>query len=199
MRRKSLVEKNKEKIKSQDTLDNNEKETKTQSELEKELHIRSYSEYRIKDDDSLLNDDEDIESKMIRLIIVKKNGGNILDNINIIKKGINNKDLKVPKIKKGLNILEALYNKRKNKKFFMRLKRHYISKNLKKVGRNFFLKLKKYIKKIYIKKYYTILMQYIISHKGNCNQNKNYFLVTSPMTNKKKFKKLNSKNFEKLN
>ena len=43
---------------------------KTQSDIEKELDIRSYSEYRIKDDDSSKDYvDEDVEAKMRRLVI----------------------------------------------------------------------------------------------------------------------------------
>ena len=88
MRRKTIFERNKDKKRSKDSSENKEKKLiKTQSEIEKELDIRSYSEYRIKDDDSMIDyEEEDIEAKMIRLIILKKTGGNIKDNINIVKR-----------------------------------------------------------------------------------------------------------------
>ena len=73
MRRKSVVERVKYKNKGPEAHENNEKrETKTQTDIEKELNIRSYSEYRIKDDSMFNYVNEDIETKMIRLIIVKK-------------------------------------------------------------------------------------------------------------------------------
>ena len=62
---------------------------KTQSDIEKELDIRSYSEYRIKDDNSSKDYvNEDVEAKMIRLVILKKKGGNVLENINLVRKKI---------------------------------------------------------------------------------------------------------------
>ena len=73
MRRKSVVERVKNKNKGPETHVNNEKRvSKTQTDIEKELNIRSYSEYRIKDDSMFNYVNEDIETKMIRLIIVKK-------------------------------------------------------------------------------------------------------------------------------
>ena len=88
MRRRSVVEKMRYKNKLRNSIDKQEKKIiKSQNEIEKELNIRSYSEYKIKDDDSMLNDDEeDIETKMIRLVILKKKGGNVLQNMNITKK-----------------------------------------------------------------------------------------------------------------
>ena len=88
MKRKSVDDRIREKSKYRASIDSQGKKVaKTQSEIEKELNIRSYSEYKIKDDDSLLKEeDEDIETKMIRLVIVKKKGGNILEHMNIKKK-----------------------------------------------------------------------------------------------------------------
>ena len=60
-----------------------------QEKLEQKYQIKSYEEYRIKDDSILTNwDEEDIESKLNRLIQVKKKGGNIKENLvlNLSKK-----------------------------------------------------------------------------------------------------------------
>ena len=123
--RRSFLEKKKVKKNSTSSL-REKKIIKTQSEIEKELNIRSYSEYKIKDEDSMFDyDDEDIESKMIRLVILKKQGGNVLDNINIPKKKISKKEFssKILKIEKALSILENIFYKKKKKKTFKKIKK----------------------------------------------------------------------------
>ena len=122
---KTFIEK-KVKKKSSTSSIREKKMIKTQSEIEKELNIRSYSEYKIKDEDSMFDyDDEDIESKMIRLVILKKQGGNVLDNINIPKKKISKKEFssKILKIEKALSILENIFYKKKKKKTFKKIKK----------------------------------------------------------------------------
>lgn len=107
MRKKSVVERVKYKNKGPETRENNEKRaSKTQTDIEKELNIRSYSKYRIKDDSMFNYVNEDIETKMIRLIIVKKKGGNVLENMNIKKKDM---EFFFPIIKQVLAIIEKKY------------------------------------------------------------------------------------------
>ena len=149
MRRSSILDINKEKKKYQGFSEKKEK-MKSQSEIEKELNIRSYSEYRIKDDDSMIDyEEEDIEAKMIRLIILKKKGGNIKENIYIPKKKY---EQKLKKIKEALIKLEKIDNKRKIKKFIIKFKAQSISLHLRKRTLLFFQKIKKYIYKLYLKK-----------------------------------------------
>ena len=138
MRRKTIYDKNREKSKTNSSSDNKEKKIiKTQSEIEKELNIRSYSEYRVKDDDSMYEyEDEDIEDKMIRLVILKKKGLNIKENLNLIKKKIIKKKpplSKLPVIKQALSILEHIDIQKKIRNFFRKLKAKSISVHLKKI------------------------------------------------------------------
>ena len=83
MRKSQIVERKKGTKKSQVSTESKDKKStliKTTSEIEKELEIPSYDEFRIKDNDSLMDyDDEDIESKMIRLVFLKQKGENIKD------------------------------------------------------------------------------------------------------------------------
>ena len=78
MRKSSIIERKKGTKKSQVSTESKDKKStliKTTSEIEKELEIPSYDEFRIKDNDSLMDyDDEDIESKMIRLVFLKQKG-----------------------------------------------------------------------------------------------------------------------------
>ena len=99
----------------------------------------------------LKEEDEDIETKMIRLVIVKKKGGNILEHMNIKKKNKKKEGhLKLPKIRQAFSILEIIYTKRKQKKFLHHLKINRISLNLKKNIPFFFSKHSKiYSKSIY--------------------------------------------------
>ena len=193
-------------IKTQNDIQE-KKSTKTQSDIEKELDIRSYSEYKIKDDDSILNiEDEDIETKMTRLVIIKKKGGNVLENMNIIKKRPNQKELslKLPKIKQALSVLEKIEIKRKKINFFQKLKkkRRKSVVNNKKNILNFLQNLKKYIFKVYLKKIFlTMIKDYPVSinYKEILNKNKSNQMLVSPRGNKKKPKKFkchNNMNFK---
>ena len=63
----------KSQVSSSESKDKKSTLIKTQSDLEKELEIPSYDEFKIKDNDSLMEyDDEDVETKMIRLVFLKK-------------------------------------------------------------------------------------------------------------------------------
>ena len=205
MKRKSVDDRIREKSKYRASIDSQGKKVaKTQSEIEKELNIRSYSEYKIKDDDSLLKEeDEDIETKMIRLVIVKKKGGNILEHMNIKKKNKKKEGhLKLPKIRQAFSILEIIYTKRKQKKFLHHLKINRISLNLKKNIPFFFQSIQKYILRVYIKKIYHTLIQYFsnnINYKEILNKNRSKGLLFSPNITKKqskKFKLHNSSNMK---
>ena len=209
--RKTHIQKRKSKInidlnksnKTKEKIKEEEKEKKlikTRSELEKELDIRSYSEYRIKDDDSLKDYvDEDVEAKMIRLVILKKKGGNVLDNINLVRKKISSKDF--PKINKALSIIEKMGIKRKIKKFFIKLKSKRKPVHLKLLIIEFIQKLKKCIWKIYLKKYFFYLNQSMAEHletvltKVKSKKNNNSILI-SPHASRKKLKKYNNKNIK---
>ncbi len=185
-RRRSLVKR--ELINNNVIPDNKGKKIiKTQSDIENELNIRSYSEYKIKDDDSLFKyDNEDIETKMIRLVIIKKKGGNVLENININTK--NELSSKLPKIKQALSILENMEIHRKYRKFLKKLKIKKISAYTKRNILILIFKIKKYILKLYLKKYYNILMQYCISHinyKEILNKSKNIEITSSKRSKKK--------------
>ena len=206
MRRRSVVEKMRYKNKLRNSIDKQEKKIiKSQNEIEKELNIRSYSEYKIKDDDSMLNDDEeDIETKMIRLVILKKKGGNVLQNMNIPKKKHKKKELhsKLPKIKQALSILEIINIKRRIKNFLKNLKLKKVSVNLQKNFQIFFQNLKKFILETYIKNIFHTLLQYY-QHNNNFKEllkkHKKNNLLISPIIGKKKVNKLklhNNKNIK---
>ena len=205
MRRKTVYDKNREKSKTNSSSDNKEKKIiKTQSEIEKELNIRSYSEYRVKDDDSMYEyEDEDIEDKMIRLVILKKKGLNIKENLNLIKKKIIKKEpppSKLPEIKQALSILEHIDIQKKIRNFFRKLKAKSISVHLKKIIVIFIQKLKKYIIKVHLKNVYNNIILYFnkyISFKETQNKSPKNILVVTPQISKKKKKILkinNSKN-----
>ena len=124
MRKSSIIERKKGTKKSQVSTESKDKKStliKTTSEIEKELEIPSYDEFRIKDNDSLMDyDDEDIESKMIRLVFLKQKGENIKDKINLRKKVIPKKNeylLKKQRVKIAISILEKLEFRRKAKLF----------------------------------------------------------------------------------
>ena len=205
MRRKSIIEINsvKKKISS---LDKKEKKLiKTQSEIEKELNIRSYSEYRIKDDDTMIDyEDEDIETKMIRLVILKRKGGNVKENLNLVKKKINKNELpsKLPKIKQALSILENIDIQRKLRNFFKKLKAKSISVHTKKITTLFFQRIAKYSRKMYLKITFKMLISYFISYinyKDALNKSKSNSILISPKTSAKKIKRFkvhNSRNIK---
>ena len=154
MRRRNLYEINAELTKNHVSSDNKERKLiKTQSEIEKDLNIRSYSEFRIKDDDSLMNyEDEDIESKMIRLVILKKKGGNVLENINKKKKNIKDFPLILSKVQKAFSLIETIEIHQILRKFLKKIKIKRNSISYRKATINFIQKLRKYIKEIYLKK-----------------------------------------------
>jgi len=172
---------------------------KTQSDIEKELDIRSYSEYRIKDDDSSKDYvDEDVEAKMIRLVILKKNGGNVLDNINLIRKKIKSKDF--PKINKALSIIEKIDIRKKIKKLFIILKSQRIQTQKKPI-QYFLQKFKKYIWKIYLKKYFFYFNKSLINNSELVlskvkSKKKNNSILITPHASRKKIKKYNNKNIK---
>ena len=160
---------------------------KTQSEIEKEFDIRSYSEYRIKEDDSSKDYvDEDIETKMIRLVILKRKGGNVLDNINLIKKKLTKKDIE--NISKALNILENIDARRKIRNFFKKLKSK-ISIHYKKIMFIFFQQFKKIIMQIFIKKYFYMIIEHLTNYKEILNKTNNQSLLYSRQGSRKKIKK----------
>ena len=153
MRRRTLFDINAELKRNHGSIDTKERKLiKTQSEIEKDLNIRSYSEFRIKDDDSLMNyEDEDIESKMIRLVILKKKGGNILENINKKKKNIKDFPLILSKVEKAFSLIEKIEIHLALRKFLKKLKIKRNSISLRKAVINFIQKLRKYIREIYLK------------------------------------------------
>ena len=172
MHRKSVyVKMPKDKNKSIGSSDNKDKDKnkkliKSQSEIEKELNIRSYSEYRVKDEDSMLDyEDEDIVTKMIRLVILKRKGINVNDKIFIPKKKNIKKELpsKLPKIKQALSILENIDTKRKIKNFFKKLRAKSLSVLKRKKIIIFNQKIKKYARKIILKKVFHLLIKYFVS------------------------------------
>ena len=200
MRRRNLYEINAELTKNHGSSDNKERKLiKTQSEIEKDLNIRSYSEFRIKDDDSLMNyEDEDIESKMIRLVILKKKGGNVLENINKKKKNIKDFPLILSKVQKAFSLIETIEIHQILRKFLKKIKIKRNSISYRKATINFIQKLRKYIKEIYLKKYYKKLFQnlnnnnkeqIIQNNKEELNDSKNESILLSPKTSKKKIKK----------
>ena len=209
MRRRTLFDINLDQRKNLGSSDNKERKIiKTQSELEKDLNIRSYSEFRIKDDYSSMNyEDEDIESKMIRLVILKKKGGNVLENINIKKKNIKDSPSLLAKIQKALSLMETIEIHLKLRKFLERIKKNgLITFCPRKINIIFFQKLKKYIREVYLKRYYKKLFRYtnhnnkeliIPNNKDEKNDSRNDSVLNSPHTSKKKIKKLKMHNNNK--
>ena len=199
MKRLPLNEKKRTTKKSQASSESKDKKStliKTQSDIEKELEIPSYDEFRIKDNDSLMDyDDEDIETKMIRLVFLKKKGENIKDKINIKRKSVTKKNEYLPKmqrIKKGINILINLIFIKKKKKFFKLLNRKKTTLVLK-LAANFIYKIKKYILKTYVMNiYYYIFSKDKSEHIQDSifPKNKNLMLLSPQISNKKikKFK-----------
>ena len=104
-------------------------------------------------------DDEDIESKMIRLVFLKQKGENIKDKINLRKK-VKPKGggylLKKQRVKIAISILEKLEFRKRAKLFFKYINKKKISLMLK-VAANLFYKIKKYIFITYIKKVYYFI------------------------------------------
>ena len=185
-------------VSSSESKDKKSSLIKTQIDLEKEFEIPSYDEYKIKDNDSINEyDDEDIETKMIRLVFLKKKGENIKDKINIKKKVISKKSdnlSKMQKIKIAIGILEKWKLKRKKKLLFKYLKQKKFSLGLK-IALNFYNKIKKYIMKIYIKEIYDFIFPNNKIEKAkesliSRNKNKNLVMFSPQISNKKikKFK-----------
>ena len=201
MRKSSIIERKKGTKKSQVSTESKDKKStliKTTSEIEKELEIPSYDEFRIKDNDSLMDyDDEDIESKMIRLVFLKQKGENIKDKINLRKKVIPKKNeylLKKQRVKIAISILEKLEFRKRAKLFFKYINKKKISLMLK-VAANLFYKIKKYIFITYIRNVY-----YFIFPKDKKEQTtkflsinrtdmKNLVLLSPQYSSNKKFKK----------
>ena len=193
-RRKSKL--NLDSNKSCKTKENEKKLIKTQSDIEKELDIRSYSEYRIKDDDSSKDYvDEDVEAKMIRLVVLKKKGGNIKDNINLVRKKIKSKDF--PKINKAFSIIEKIHIRRKIKKFFIKTKKKCKSIHYQKATANFIHKLKKCICKIYLKRFFLYLKKSLNENLETgfvkAKHKKSNSILISPNSSIKKLKKNKNK------
>ena len=177
---------------------------KTRSDIGKELEVTSYEEFRIKDSDSMFDyEDEDLESKMIRLFFLKKKGENIKDKINIKKKTKQKENYlsKIQSLKKGAYILENLIIKYKKKLFFKQVKKKANSLTLK-IAANFFNKIKKFVLEIYVRNVYN----YIFVKKSSEN-NVDYFdkskdrhlILLSPQLSNGKLKKFrfnNSKNLK---
>ena len=201
MRKSQVIERKKGTKKSQVSTESKDKKStliKTTSEIEKELEIPSYDEFRIKDNDSLMDyDDEDIESKMIRLVFLKQKGENIKDKINLRKKIIPKKNeylLKKQRVKIAISILEKLEFRKRAKLFFKYINKKKISLMLK-VAANLFYKIKKYIFITYIRNVY-----YFIFPKDKKEQTtkflsinrtdmKNLVLLSPQYSSNKKFKK----------
>ena len=201
MHRRSVINRPREnRMKSNSSSENKEKKIiKSQSEIEKELNIRSYSEFRVKDEDSMLDyEDEDIETKMIRLVILKRKGVDVKDKIFLPKKKNIKKELpsKLPKINQGLSILEKIGTKKKIKNFFKKLRAKSISVLIRKKIISFNQKLKKYARKIILRKVFYILIKYFTNNNNykelisrtKINSINNSFIV-SPHESKKKLKK----------
>ena len=199
MKRLPLNEKKRTTKKSHASSESKDKKStliKTQSEIERELEIPSYDEFRIKDNDSLMDyDDEDVETKMIRLVFLKKKGENIKDKINIKRQSLSKKNEYLPKIqriKKGIIILQNLEFKKKKKNFIRILNKKKTSLVLK-LAANFIYKIKKYIFKTYVKNiYYYIFTKDKSEHIKDTvfPKNKNLMLFSPQFSNKKlkKFK-----------
>ena len=199
MKKNNIGDKKKNTKKSQlSSSESNKKSTiiKSQIDWEKEFEIPSYDEYRIKD--SLMEyDDEDIETKMIRLVFLKKKGENIKDKISIKKKlrptrGDNLSRLQ--KIRLAVSMLEKLKLKKKKKILFKYLKGKKITLGLK-IASNFFNKIKKYIMKVYMKKVFNFVFPNVKKENQrdsiiSKNKNKSIFIFSPQYSNKKlkKFK-----------
>ena len=186
----------KSQVSSSESKDKKSTLIKTQSDLEKELEIPSYDEFKIKDNDSLMEyDDEDVETKMIRLVFLKKRGENIKDKINLKKKSISKKSdnfSKMQKIKMAVNLLEKLKFRRKKKILFKFLKAKKYTLQLK-IAANFLNKIKKYIIKTYIKDVYNLAFPKIKNEKPReslISKAKNRMIYSPQFSNKKvkKFK-----------
>ena len=186
----------KSQVSSSESKDKKSTLIKTQSDLEKELEIPSYDEFKIKDNDSLMDyDDEDVETKMIRLVFLKKRGENIKDKINLKKKSISKKSdnfSKMQKIKMAVNLLEKLKFRRKKKILFKFLKAKKYTLQLK-IAANFLNKIKKYIIKTYIKDVYNLAFPKIKNEKPReslISKAKNRMIYSPQFSNKKvkKFK-----------
>ena len=142
-------------------------------------------------------DDEDIETKMIRLMFLKKKGENIRDRKNLRRKTILNKNEYLPKmqrIKKAINILENLEFQRKKDLLFKYMSRKKISLGLK-LAKNLIYKIKKFILNSYVKNVYFFVFsknkkeqQLINNFLPNKNKSKNALLL-SPQYSNPKFKK----------
>ena len=101
-------------------------------------------------------DYDDMETKMIRLMFLKKKGENIRDRKNLRRKTILNKNEYLPKmqrIKKAINILENLEIQRKKDLLFKYMSRKKISLGLK-LAKNLIYKIKKFILNSYVKNVY---------------------------------------------
>ena len=186
----------KSQVSSSESKDKKSTLIKTQSDFEKEFDIPSYDEYKIKDTNSIMDyDDEDVETKMIRLVFLKKRGENMKDKINIKKKYVSRKSdnySKMQKIKIAVNLLEKLRIRRKKKVLFKYMKAKKFTLGLK-IASNFLNKIKKYIMKVYIKNVYNLVFannksegprESLISRnkKGN-------LMMYSPQLSNKKIKK----------
>ena len=198
--RKSLGEKKRSTKKSQVSSESKDKKStliKSQSDIEKELDIPSYEEYKIKETDSIMEyDDEDVETKMIRLIFLKKKGENMKDKINIKKKKIHKTSgnlSKYQKLKIACTTLEKLKLRRKETIFFNFLKRKKHNSLILKIAANFIYKIKKYIMKTYVKNIYYFIFPInksdkvrdsLISKFKNINT-----MLLSPQVSNKKLKK----------
>ena len=186
----------KSQVSSSESKDKKSTLIKTQSDFEKEFDIPSYDEYKIKDTNSIMDyDDEDVETKMIRLVFLKKRGENMKDKINIKKKYVSRKSdnySKMQKINIAVNMLEKLRIRRKKKLLFKYMKAKKFTLGLK-IASNFLNKIKKYIMKVYIKNVYNLVFannksegprESLISRnkKGN-------LMIYSPQLSNKKIKK----------
>ena len=165
---------------------------KTTSDIERDLEIPSYDEFKIKDNDSLIDyEDEDIETKMIRLIFLKKKGENIKDKINLRKKSVIKRNeylTKTQRIKKAINILENLEIQRKKNLFFKYINRKKISLVIK-LAKNLIHKIKKFIFNAYVKNiYFFVFPKNKKEEKINNNINNN--INTNLIINKNKNRNL---------
>ena len=140
---------------------------------------------------------------MIRLLILKKKGGNIRENINIIKKKKNKNQFPtlLPKIKQALSILEDIEIKKRLKNFFIKLRAKSMSMHTKKITLLFFQIIIKFARKINLKKIFKILINYFSNHinyREILNKNKNNLLVSPipSLKKSKKFKVHNNKNIK---
>ena len=136
-------------------------------------------------------EDEDIESKMIRLVILKKKGGNVLENINKKKKNIKDFPLILSKVQKAFSLIETIEIHQILRKFLKKIKIKRNSISYRKATINFIQKLRKYIKEIYLKKYYKKLFQNLNNNNKeqiipNNKEELNDSVLLSPYTIKKR-------------